>query len=704
MRGLVIITLAVAAVLLFLLASAGANTSLFARHYPWLLGANVLIGLSMATLVGLQFRRLLAEYRQRQFGSRLKLKLIGMFVVLAVLPGTVIYGVSVQFAVRAIESWYNVQADDALQDSLNLGRAALDALLEQLSDRSREVALELGDADHAPTVPTLLRARDRLDADTVTVFTATGRVVASAGETTSGLLPPVPQGAELRRARQSTGLRVVDAEAGSLNLRVVLPIPNRTLTADPLLLQVTSRVPDALARSAEAIQTLHQNYQELLLARQGLKRIYLVTLTLALLLAMFAAVAVAVIFARALSAPLSILAEGTQAVASGDFSPRQALPARDELGVLTQSFNRMTQQLQDARALAEKNRSAVDAARAYLESVLTSLSSGVLAFSSEGQLRAANRGAVAALQDELSGFEGIALADWPRHQSFRDAVLRGFAEHEEDWQGQVEIDRGEGRMQTLLLHGSRLPEAGGGGFVLVFDDVSQLISAQRTAAWGEVARRLAHEIKNPLTPIQLAAERLEHKLAGQLGDEARAMLSRSIQTIVNQVEAMKNLVNSFRDYARLPPPSLAELDLNALIREVLVLYESAQASIRVELADGLPHINCDASQLRQLIHNLLQNAQDATAERGSDALITLATRYDGRRVELTVRDNGSGFPAAILARAFEPYVTSKPRGSGLGLAIVRKIVEDHRGEIHIANREGGGAEVRVRLRLAEAQK
>lgn len=699
-RRLVILTTVLGAVLLFLLASAGSNTSLFARNYPILLAANGIVALALLLLVGVQLHTLWREYRQRQFGSRLKLKLILMFLLLSVLPGVIIYFVSVQFAVQSVESWYNVKVDKALESGLSLGRNALDALLDQLAERARDAALELGDVTLPPSMPALTRVRDNLGAANASVISVSGRVLVSAGEDLQSLLPDVPEAAQLRQARQNRGLKAVETDGSNgLVLRVVVPIPSRHFSTDTLLLQVLQPVPENLARSAEGIQSLHQDYQELLLARKGLKRIYVITLTLALLLAVFAAVAIAFVFARALSAPLSILAEGTQAVASGDFSPRQALPARDELGVLTQSFNRMTRQLLDARALAEKNSAAVDAARAYLESVLTNLSAGVLAFSADGRLRAANRGALTSLRSDLSGIENRALTDWPEHTQFRDAILTGFAEREGDWHKQLEIDRGDGDVQTLLLHGSRLPEGSGGGFVVVFDDISQIISAQRNAAWAEVARRLAHEIKNPLTPIQLAAERLEMRLSEQLDDGGRNLLTRATQTIVNQVEALKTLINSFRDYARLPSPTLGPVDLNALIREILVLYESAPKPIVTELAADLPAVHADSSQLRQVIHNLLQNAEHAITEQ-VDGRVTLSTRHDGRRVEFVLCDNGPGFPPATLPRAFEPYVTTKARGTGLGLAIVKKIIDEHRGEITLTNLPERGAEVRIRLPVA----
>jgi nitrogen fixation/metabolism regulation signal transduction histidine kinase len=459
-------------------------------------------------------------------------------------------------------------------------------------------------------------------------------------------------------------------------------------------------VPPQIAQSAESVQAVYRDYQELSLSRVGLKRLYAITLTLTLLLALFAAIAVAFVLSRRLSAPLSILAEGTQAVAAGDFSPRRSLPARDELGVLTQSFNRMTRQLDEARALAERNRAEVEAARAYLESVLANLSAGVLAFSRDGKLRAANRGAVDILGDDLAGFEAVTLAEWPRQHQLRDTILEHFADRDV-WEMQLEFAVDEGPPKVLLLHGARLPEAGGGGLVVVFDDITQLISAQRAAAWGDVARRLAHEIKNPLTPIQLSAERLQIKLADKLAPTERAMLERSTQTIVNQVEALKNMVNDFRDYARLPPPTIAPLDLNALVGEVLGLYEHARVPVDARLDPALPRVMGDMAQLRQVIHNLLRNAEDALGE-AQEAQIEVLTERAARGACLVVRDNGSGFPQQILSRAFEPYVTTKPKGTGLGLAIVKKIVDEHHGEIHIANRAPHGAEVRIRLPLAAA--
>jgi nitrogen fixation/metabolism regulation signal transduction histidine kinase len=472
---------------------------------------------------------------------------------------------------------------------------------------------------------------------------------------------------------------------------------------EPRILQLTQSVPPGLAHDADAVQAVYRDYQELQLARQGLTRIYALTLTLTVLVALFGAFALAYLMARRLAAPLYILAEGTQAVAQGDFSPRQAIYSGDELGVLTQSFNRMTRQLDDARRETERHRAELESARGYLESILANLSTGVLVFDRHFVLRTVNEGALTTLADDFSGLVGAMVEEWPRQQAFGTFIREQFSATEEaEWQGQLEIERPNGMPQVLLLRGSRLPEASGGGDVVVFDDVTRLIAAQRSAAWGEVARRLAHEIKNPLTPIQLSAERLQFKLADKLSNGDADMLARGTQTIINQVQAMKRMVDDFRDYARLPAPEVAALDLNELIGEVLGLYESSSATIESRLAEDLPAILGDATQLRQIIHNLLRNAEDALEGRDQGRIL-IQTEQIGRVARLTIADNGPGFPVELLPRIFEPYVTTKARGTGLGLPIVKKIVEEHLGTIEISNAPEGGARIDIRLPLVKEE-
>ena len=698
MKLLIIIAASLGSILLFLLASASANTALFARHYPWLLGLNAVVALSLFVLIVWQVRDLWQEHHARVFGSRLKLRLMLMFGMMAVLPGVLIYGVSVQFVTKSIETWFDVRVEKALESGLNLGREALDSLRADLTEKGKNMAIELGEATDPQPRLVLGRLRDQVAVQSAALYASNGQLLATATSELSAP-PPVQPAIELiARVRAGRTFSEIDASNDNeLILRAYVPVMPSVFGAETRILQLTQAVPSGLAANAERVQEVYRDYQELSLGREGLTRIYAMTLTLTVLLALFTAIATAFFLARSLSAPLSILAEGTQAVASGDFTPRQAIYSRDELGVLTQSFNQMTRQLNEARRDTERHRIEVESARSYLESVLANLSAGVLVFDANFLLRTANQGAQTILDDSLDGLFGAPVDTWARQQAIGQAIHDAFSAHgRKEWQVQIELDRPGGMPQILHLRGTQLPEDSYGGFVVVFDDVTRLVAAQRSAAWGEVARRLAHEIKNPLTPIQLSAERLQLKLAGKLQNGDADMFNRSTQTIINQVQAMKRMVNEFSDYARLPAPERKALDLNALIREVLGLYETSSARITLSLGSDLPAVFGDASQLRQIIHNLLRNAEDAQENLPHQEIGVLTRKNDGM-VEMTVNDCGTGFPPEIMARVFEPYVTTKARGTGLGLAIVKKIVDEHDGQIRISNRQPTGAEVSIRL-------
>lgn len=695
---------AVGGILWFLLLmSTAADTVIFSRNYPLLIALNVVLALGMLGLVGWQLRTLWRDYQAQVFGARLKLRLMLMFGVIAVLPGALVYGVSVQFVTRSIESWFDVRVEKALESGLHLGRSALDSLLADVVDKGRSMASELSDIQETSRRSALLRLREEKGVQTAALFSVGGQLLSSATSELSSLMPDLPDQSQLKAARSSRSIGTVEGDGGKLYLRVLVPVSARDMFEEPRILQLTQPVPTALADDADAVQGVYRDYQELQLARDGLTRIYALTLTLTVLVALFGAFALAYLMARRLVAPLYILAEGTQAVAQGDFSPRQAIYSGDELGVLTQSFNRMTRQLDDARRDTERHRTELESARGYLESILANLSTGVLVFDRRFVLRTVNEGALTILNDDFDGVVSVAVDEWPRQQVLGTFIREQFAATgDNEWQAQLELDRPNGMPQVLLLRGSRLPETSGGGDVVVFDDVTRLIAAQRSAAWGEVARRLAHEIKNPLTPIQLSAERLQFKLADKLANGDADMLARGTQTIINQVQAMKRMVDDFRDYARLPAPEVAPLDLNALIREVLGLYESSSASIDTELADDLGAILGDATQLRQIIHNLLRNAEDALEGRAG-ARIVIRTQQGSRHARLSLADNGPGFPVELLPRIFEPYVTTKARGTGLGLPIVKKIVDEHQGSIEISNAPEGGARIDIRLPLVKVE-
>ena len=708
MKLALILSAALAAVLLFLLAFTSGNTALFTQYYPWLLALNGLAALGMLFMVAAQMIRLRRDFKNGVFGARLKSRLLVMLALMAVLPGALVYAVSMQFAVNSIDSWFDVRVDRALEGGLELGRSVLDNLQNDLLEKTRKAALELGDNQTMPSVEfaagQLNRLREQMGVDTATLLTLSGQTIASSVGGLNNLLPQLPSTTQLRSARSRHGLVLVNEDTEGMTIRTLAPVIANTthlLEFEPRILQFTQRVPAAIAKNASNAEAGYRNYQELQLGRSGLKRIYTLTLTLTLMLALFAAVALAFLLAECLAQPLLILAEGTRAVSAGDFTPRTIIETSDELGLLTRSFNNMTRQLSEARAETDLQREKTEAAQAYLESVLSNLSAGVLAFSTSFHLRAANRGALTILHDDLANFENIPLADWPRHHTLATTIIELFSQHGEEWQQQLELSHNDNAPQTLLIRGTTLPVTGGGGFVVVFDDITHLISAQRSAAWAEVAQRLAHEIKNPLTPIQLSAERLQMKLSTILDEPSRVLLDRATHTIITQVEALKNMVNDFRDYARTPPPQLTKVDLYALVIDVLALYDNTSTQFTVSPAPTFVHVLADINQLRQVLHNLFANAQDALAN-VAQPHIDIRIEQDKHRLRLTLRDNGAGFSPQMLARAFEPYVTTKTKGTGLGLAIVKKIIDDHGGEIRLANHDGG--EVSLWLLIANDKK
>lgn len=699
MKLLIALILVLGAVMLYLLSTASANTPLFAADLRLLLLLGVVLVLVLMLLVGYQLLALRRRLRARLFGAKLTLRLVLLFALVALLPGALVYAVSVQFLNKSIESWFDVRVEKALEGGLALGRTTLENMLGELAREAESIAVALEDTG-APQRARMLNAlRERGGLSEVAVFTADGRPLAFSSMDASALIPvPLPAAAS-RQILLQQSFREVRQEGGEgLTLAVAVPLN----TADgTLALQLVQPVAEPLAQDMSTVQSLYQDYQEIALARGGLKRLYGLSLTLSLLLALLSALVLAILFSERLTAPLVMLAAGTRAVAQGDFSLRHPVRSHDELGVLTESFNTMTRQLADARAAALGNQKQLEAANAYLETILAKLSAGVLSFDGAGRLRSANPSASRILRVDLDSLTGIGVSEWtarfPHLSDVADAVGAAIADaRPESWERQLEV-KGEGKV--LLLRGSVLQVGGDAGFVVVFDDITRLLQAQRYAAWGEVARRLAHEIKNPLTPIQLSAERLEHRLADKLDPADAQMLSRSTRTIVSQVSQLKGMVDAFSQYARTPDTQLQPLDLNQLVRDVLALYEGHKSVVTLALDDSLPPVLGDPARLRQVIHNLLQNAEQAVSSTTA-ARIHVRTTAEGNGALLEVSDNGAGFPPEILSRAFEPYVTTKAKGTGLGLAIVKKIVEEHSGSIQLSNASDAGAQVRIRLPLA----
>ena len=726
-----------ALLLLIMLSIASSNTEFFDNYFIWLYAANLVIGLCLALVILTLVIVIAVRWHQGRFGTRLIAKLAMIFALVGVVPGLILYGVSLQFVSRSIETWFDVQVESALEAGLELGRATLGASLQELQDEGRIVANQVqalpNQASPAELTLLLSRLRDQFGIQEITIFDGRQMVVATAA---SGALlapssPPSPE--VMSQAAKVNGAGFIDeplntAGPQQYRLRAVIPLAKERSLAgrgfglnvqyqkELWYLQLVKLVPEGITKNTLAVQAAYSDYQEKSLGRTGLRKMFVGTLTLTLFFALFVAVTLALILGRQLARPLLMLLKGTQAVAQGDLSPKPELDTGDELGMLTRQFNVMTRQLADTRTSLQESKT-------FLETVLGNLTAGVCIFDKAFNVVSSNAGADRIFGQDLTKLDGQALSKIPALMEFEQALKDGFAtmklavtegatqsQHKETavWQKQIQLhttNEFENELGvTLFVRGTELTTD---LRMVVFDDITDVVSAQRSIAWSEVARRLAHEIKNPLTPIQLSAERLQHKLAGTLSPEQEEMMNRSTETIIGQVQAMKQMVNDFRDFAKTPSPQLKPVSINVLTQEILGLYEGSP--LRTLLDVNCPDIMGDSTQLRQVIHNLLQNAQDATSEgtHQSEPVVVKTelvpygelNGFQQNAVRLTISDSGSGFPAKILARAFEPYVTTKSKGTGLGLAVVKKIIDDHSAKIEIRNRMQGeeviGAQVSI---------
>lgn len=716
---LVAISLLLGTALIGLLVMAADNTAFLAGNISLLLGVAAASAVGLIVLISYQAFVLIRRIRTGVFGAKLTARFFLIISLMALAPGLVVYGVSVQFLIRSIESWFDVRMENALEGGLALGRSALEHVQREMVSKSEALARQLAELPPMLQAHRLDELREAAGLQEASLLDDKGKLLAFSSANRGSLIPPpLDQGALWQARLSQPWSRLIADDVGGINVKVVVPVSLVALTEKLRILQVVQPVPTQLAMDAQQVETARQGYQELVLSRLGLKRLYGISLTLALTLALFSALSLAFIISDRLAAPLRALARGTRAVARGDFTQVQTVASRDELGMLTQSFNRMTRQLADARATAEESHDKLLEANAYLEGVLASVTAGVVTLEPDLTVRLANPMAADILGAGRVELEHRPLAEWgvaraesegqpplaPREglRHFAADMVRHFQESPtRPWREQVELSTPLGK-RLILARGTPLSPGEQPDYVLVLDDVTQLVQAQRDAAWGEAARRMAHEIKNPLTPIQLSAERLEAKLADRLEGPARDTLTRATATIVGQVAAMKSLVDAFAQYARLPSPRIERVDLNTLTREVLHLYEGG-IPLELDLAAELPPVAGDPSLLRQVMVNLMKNAQEALHDRESPK-IRVETRLEGDRIALVVEDNGPGFPEELKNRMFEPYATTKPRGTGLGLPVVKKIIEEHHGAIEVRNLDAGGARICIRLPVLADEK
>jgi len=722
-----------ALLLLVLLSIASSNTEFFDNYFIWLYAANVLIGVCLTLVILTLVIVIGVRWYRGHFGTRLIAKLAMIFALVGIVPGLILYGVSLQFVSRSIETWFDVKVESALNSGLELGRVTLRIAQEEILAEGNYIAEQVVQVPPGTTSDQvgsmIMKIRNQFGIQEVSLFNMQRNLIL-----TSELGPkkylPAPSAEVVAESFKKKGLTFLDQiemEDGQRGYRVraIIPIVRKRPIStkadsnkeavDKYFLQLVRFIPGPMAKNIYAVETAYSEYQEKSLGRTGLRKMFVGTLTLTLFFALFVAVTLALLLGRQLARPLLMLLKGTQAVAQGDLSPKPELDTGDELGMLTRQFNVMTRQLADTRTSLQES-------KAFLEKVLGSLTAGVCIFDKSYNVVSSNAGADRIFAQDLTLLDGKPLSSNQALSEFEDAIKEGFAtmklavaneaapsaQGAPVWQKQIQLhttNEFENELGvTLFVRGTELTAD---LRMVVFDDITDVVSAQRSIAWSEVARRLAHEIKNPLTPIQLSAERLQHKLAGKLTPEQEEMINRSTETIIGQVQAMKEMVNDFRDFAKTPTPQLKPISLNTLITEILGLYEGSP--LRTQLDPRCPEIMGDPTQLRQVIHNLLQNAQDATLEGPHPGeAVEVKTELvpygehngiEQKAVRLTISDSGVGFTAKILARAFEPYVTTKSKGTGLGLAVVKKIIDDHSAKIEIRNRTQGeevtGARVSV---------
>ncbi|VAW92662.1 Nitrogen regulation protein NtrY [hydrothermal vent metagenome] len=685
---------------LYLMSGATHNSAQFSQQFSVLLGINALATILLVGLITKNLITLIKQYRRRKVGSRLTAKLVIMFVILSVTPVSVVYYFSLDFLQRGIDSWFDVRVEKALSDSLELSKASLEERMNDLVADVQQQATELVNTTDELVALKLNELRLDSNASELTLFHYSGHIIGSSAADTKQLIPLGLKEKTVTKSRKGESDfslipftdQNTDINKGSIRIRIAVPVASPDPVAEGRVLQALYPVTPRMNSLAATVQTAFSDYNELTYLRNPLKYSFILTLSLVLMLSILSAIWAAFFYARHLVAPVTNLVKGTLAVAKGDYTIRLPLPGNDDLGNLVRSFNDMMHQLTMARESAELSQQQLESSHSYLQGVLANLTSGVLTLDTHHNLITSNITASQILGIDLTGYIDkeleIIVDDHTFLYLFLDAIKPHLTNSDKQWTEEITLFAKEGR-QVIMCRGTTLPE---GGFVIVFDDITQSLQSQRNAAWGEVARRLAHEIKNPLTPIQLSAERLRHKYLNTMPVEDAEVLDRSTNTIVQQVETLKQMVKAFSDYARMPAVELKTIDLNSLINEVLDLYQNTEANVQIntQLDNTMPHIEADINRMRQLLTNLVKNALEAMEEQAEGELIITtecAKKAACHYVELRIKDTGPGIPHDMFSTLFEPYITSKPKGSGLGLAIVKKIVEEHGGVLWAENNQ-----------------
>jgi nitrogen fixation/metabolism regulation signal transduction histidine kinase len=699
---------------LFLLTQTVQKSDDFDRLQDIILAINIAGGVLLIALLVGNLTRLLRDYRQNVPGAKLKARIVGMFVGLAVLPLLVVFYFSMQFINRGIDSWFNVQVEEGLDNALTLSRAALEMQKRQNLYATQQVARRLSQVNDRQIVFELSMLRREAGASEMTLYGDNNTVLATSSDSSTASLPkPLTEEVVLQMQQDRPFVSLESYGNGGVEVRTAIVFrPQGVRSQQTRVIQAHYPVTERLGRMINSVEKSYQEYQQLVFFREDLKDLLSLTLAFVLLLSLLAAIYGAFVLSRRLVAPIQDLVAGTRAVAMGDFDTRLPTPTRDEIGFLISSFNDMTQRLATARREASLSQALVEAERTNLEVILARLSTGVLALETDLTIRTANQAAGAILGADLERRSGEQLLKVAEENAllgqFVDVACVHLDAGETEWREQIVL-RGEVGRRVLTCACTTLPgdESHAAGYVIVFDDITALLQAQRDAAWGEVARRLAHEIKNPLTPIQLSAERMRRKYLHTMPDEEAQVLDRATHTIVQQVEAMKEMVNAFSDYARAPDMDFSLFDIDKLAHEVVDLYRAQESGVEIVLTTDptMPLLEADMGRVRQMLHNLIRNAVEALEGSSGgriDVHVSAAEIDDVEMIQVKVEDNGPGFSMGSVNQIFDPYVTTKPKGTGLGLAIVKKLVEEHVGTIRASNRNDGGAMISVRLPVNDA--
>lgn len=701
-------------VALYLLTQTVQKSDDFDRLQDIILIINIAGGIILVLILIANLWRLLRDYRENVPGAKLKARMVGMFVGLAVLPLIVVFYFSIQFINRGIDSWFNVQVEEGLENALALSRAAIEFRKRQNLYATKQVAQQLAVVPDHQLIFELSVLRRESGATEMTLYGDSNRILASSTDSGIAAFPkPLTEEVALQMRQDRPFVSLEPLSTGNVEIRTAVSFTYRgNRLRQSRTLQAYFPVEERLGKMINSVENSYSEYQQLTFFREDLKDLLTLTLAFVLLLSLLAAIYGAFVLSRRLVAPIQDLVAGTRAVAMGDFDTRLPTPTKDEIGFLISSFNDMTQRLATARREATLSQALVEAERTNLEVILARLSTGVLALDSDLKIRTANQAAGSILGVTLENRTGEAIRDvakgMPLLEQFVDVACVHLDAGETEWREQIVL-RGDVGRRVLTCACTTLPgdEDNAAGYVIVFDDITALLQAQRDAAWGEVARRLAHEIKNPLTPIQLSAERMRRKYLKTMDEDEAKILDRATHTIVQQVEAMKEMVNAFSDYARAPDMDFSSFDLDKLAHEIVDLYRAQESDVEIVLTSdpAMPLVDGDMGRVRQMLHNLIRNAVEAlegTVDGRIDVQIGTGEFDEVEVVQIRVEDNGPGFQAGTMSQVFDPYVTTKPKGTGLGLAIVKKLVEEHIGTIRARNRSDGGAVISIRLPLNEA--